>query len=54
VHVYALVSLLSVHAGFIFAQQAVLDHMVHGVDIPKTTHKHSHLDTKTRKLTRGH
>lgn len=26
-------------------------HMVHRVDIPKTTHKHSHLDTKTCRLT---
>lgn len=48
-HVCAFVwacALLPLHAGFIFAQQAVLYHMVHIVDIPKETHINAHTSTQ--------
>ena len=44
-----LVSLLPLHVGFIFAQQAVLYHMVHRVDFLK-----QHIHTQTQRHIGSH
>lgn len=49
VYVCILVYLLALHAGFIFAQQAVLYHMVHRVDFLK-----QHVHTQTQRHIDSH